>query len=64
MDDGGGFFSAYEAVRLIAALGLHSRRTIRAIGWVDEEGGARGQQHAAIDRGVRPQTCLDEDVAA
>lgn len=42
MDDGGGFFSAWEAVRLIASLGLHSRRTIRCIAWVDEEGGGVG----------------------
>ncbi len=49
MDDGGGFFSAYEAVRLIAAQGLHSRRMIRAIGWVDEEGGGIGAQQYGRD---------------
>ena len=49
MDDGGGFFSAWEAVRLIASLGLHSNRTIRAIGFVDEEGGGVGADQYGRD---------------
>ena len=51
MDDGGGMFSAWEAVRLIASLGLHSRRTIRCIGWVDEEGGGVGAVQYGRDYG-------------
>ena len=42
MDDGGGMVAAWEAVRLIQRLGLHPRRTIRAIGWTNEENGTRG----------------------
>lgn len=42
MDDGGGFLSAWEAVRLLAAQKIFSNRTIRAIGWVDEESGGVG----------------------
>jgi len=42
MDDGGGVVAAWEAVRLIKALGLTPKRTIRAVGWVNEENGLRG----------------------
>ena len=46
MDDGGGFVSSWEAVRMIAALkkqGLvNNKRTIRAVMWVNEENGDRG----------------------
>ena len=41
-DDGGGFVSAWEALRLIKQLGLKPRRTIRVVGWVNEEMGGRG----------------------
>jgi len=37
MDDGGGFFAAWHAVRLIHRLGLQPRRTLLAVAWVDEE---------------------------
>ncbi len=42
MDDGGGFITAWEAVRLLASLKIFTNRTIRAIGWVDEESGGVG----------------------
>jgi carboxypeptidase Q len=42
MDDGGGVVIAWEAVRLLRALGLRPRRTIRAVGWTNEENGGRG----------------------
>ncbi|HEV8123606.1 MAG TPA: M28 family metallopeptidase [Gemmatimonadales bacterium] len=42
MDDGGGVVAAWEAVRLMQKLGLHPRRTIRVVGWVNEENGGRG----------------------
>jgi carboxypeptidase Q len=42
MDDGGGAFAAWEAVRLIKALGLKPRRTLRVVMWVNEENGGRG----------------------
>jgi carboxypeptidase Q len=44
MDDGGGVVAAWEAVRLIKELGLRPRRTIRAVGWTNEENGGRGGQ--------------------
>lgn len=42
MDDGGGVIIAWEAINLLKRLGLTPRRTIRAVGWVNEENGGRG----------------------
>lgn len=36
MDDIGGVVVAWEALRLMKALGLTPRRTIRAVGWTNE----------------------------
>ncbi|HEX6050813.1 MAG TPA: M28 family metallopeptidase [Gemmatimonadaceae bacterium] len=44
MDDGGGVVVAWEAVRLLQRLGLKPRRTIRVVGWTNEENGIRGGQ--------------------
>jgi carboxypeptidase Q len=44
VDDGGGVVAAWEAVRLLQKLGLRPRRTIRAVGWTNEENGGRGGQ--------------------
>jgi carboxypeptidase Q len=42
MDDAGGVVIAWEAVRLLQKLGLRPRRTIRVVGWTNEENGLRG----------------------
>jgi len=42
MDDGGGVVVSWEAVRLLKRLGLRPRRTIRVVGWTNEEDGSRG----------------------
>jgi carboxypeptidase Q len=42
MDDAGGFMAAWEAVNVIRSLGLAPRRTIRLVGWTNEENGLRG----------------------
>lgn len=42
MDDAGGVVVAWEAVRLLKKLGLTPRRTIRVVGWTNEENGGRG----------------------
>ncbi|MGD8815932.1 MAG: M28 family metallopeptidase [Acidobacteriota bacterium] len=42
MDDGGGCVAAWEAVRLMKALGLRPRRTVRVVLWTNEENGLRG----------------------
>jgi carboxypeptidase Q len=42
MDDGGGAISAWEALRLMRALGLRPRRTVRVVLWTNEENGSAG----------------------
>jgi carboxypeptidase Q len=42
MDDGGGVAVAWQAVRLMQRLGLRPRRTVRVVGWTNEENGGRG----------------------
>jgi len=41
-DDGAGTVTAMEAARLIQALGMKPRRTIRVVLWTNEENGLRG----------------------
>jgi carboxypeptidase Q len=38
-DDAGGFFTCYEAIRVLIKNGLRPKRTIRLIGWTGEEFG-------------------------
>jgi carboxypeptidase Q len=58
MDDAGGVVAAWQALRVMKALGLRPRRTIRVVGWTDEEqstggGNAYRATHAAdIDKHV------------
>lgn len=58
MDDGGGSVAAWEAVKLLARLGLRPRRTLRVVLWTNEENGLAGgnayrDAHAAeLDRHV------------
>ena len=42
MDDAGGIVVAWEAIKLLKKLGLTPRRTIRVVGWTNEENGGRG----------------------
>jgi len=41
-DDGGGCIAMWEAVRVLKALNLRPRRTIRVVFWTNEENGLRG----------------------
>ena len=58
MDDAGGVVAAWEAIRLLKELGLRPRRTIRVVGWTNEENGLRGgnayrdAHRAALDKHV------------
>jgi carboxypeptidase Q len=58
MDDGGGLMVAWEALRVLKRLGLTPKRTIRVVGWTNEENGLRGGEgyrtaHASeVDRHV------------
>ncbi len=49
MDDGGGVVAAWEAVRIMKELGLRPRRTVRVVGWTNEENGLRGGTQYAAD---------------
>jgi carboxypeptidase Q len=51
MDDGGGMVSSWEAVRVLSALGLKPKRTVRAVVWVNEENGSAGGLQYAADLG-------------
>lgn len=48
-DDAGGVFAAWDALRIIKSLGITPRRTIRVVGWTNEENGAKGASQYAID---------------
>lgn len=56
VDDGGGVVVAWEALRVLKRLGLIPRRTIRVVGWTNEENGLRGgngyrdRHRAALDQ--------------
>jgi carboxypeptidase Q len=58
MDDAGGVVAAWEAVRLMKQLGLRPRRTVRVVGWTNEENGLAGgnayrdRHRAQLDRHV------------
>jgi hypothetical protein len=41
-DDGSGIMASFEALALIRKLGLHPKRTIRVVFWVNEENGGAG----------------------
>ncbi len=48
-DDGSGIMASFEAVALLKRLGLHPRRTIRVVFWVNEEnGGAGGEAYRSM----------------
>lgn len=44
IDDGAGVVSAMGAVEVLKSLGLHARRTIRMVAWMDEENGGAGSK--------------------
>ena len=44
IDDGAGIVASMGAMQVIKSLGLKPRRTIRFVGWMNEENGARGEK--------------------
>ena len=54
-DDGAGCVQAIEALRLIRALGLHPKRTIRAVLYMNEEFGATGGRDYAVSERRRKE---------
>jgi carboxypeptidase Q len=64
MDDGGGVVVAWEALLVLKRLGLTPRRTIRVVGWVNEENGGRGgDAYRAARRAAaeRPVLAIESD---
>lgn len=62
MDDGGGFMTSWEAVRVLKALGIQPKRTIRAVVWVNEENGdAGGLQY--LQDGLANNTLVNHSIA-
>jgi hypothetical protein len=52
IDDGAGIVVSMQAIHLLRQLGIHPRRTVRFVAWMDEEQGSDGaqtyaQEHAA-----------------
>lgn len=48
-DDGSGVVACWEALKLLKKLGLTPKRTIRVVGWTNEENGSCGGKDYAID---------------
>jgi carboxypeptidase Q len=44
IDDGAGVVSAMGAIEVLKSLGLHARRTVRLVAWMDEENGGGGSK--------------------
>jgi len=62
MDDAGGVVVAWEAVRLLGKLGLAPRRTIRVVGWTNEENGGRGgAAYGAMHQNETHQLAIESD---
>lgn len=62
-DDLAGCVVTWEAVRLLAALGLRPRRTVRVVLWTNEENGLRGAQayRDSLDGVADVQLALESD---
>lgn len=63
-DDGGGCIISMESLRLMKALGVRPRRTVRVVLWTNEENGARGGEayaDSAKARGERHVAAIESD---
>lgn len=49
IDDGAGIAVSMQAIHLLQKLGIHPRRTVRFVAWMDEEQGSYGAQTYAKD---------------
>jgi carboxypeptidase Q len=49
IDDGAGVVVSMQAIHLLQKLGIHPRRTVRFIAWMDEEQGSEGAQTYASE---------------
>jgi carboxypeptidase Q len=60
IDDGAGVVVSMQAMHLFEQLGIHPRRTVRFIAWMDEEQGSEGAQTYAQEHAAE----LDQHVGA
>jgi len=63
-DDGAGCMQAIEAVRLLLALGIKPKRTLRTVMWMNEENGLRGGKayaRVAKEREERHIAAIESD---
>ncbi|MEY4542059.1 MAG: hypothetical protein RL411_136 [Bacteroidota bacterium] len=63
-DDGAGCMHAFEALRLLKALGYTPRHTLRCVFWINEENGLRGgteYARLAAERGENHIAALESD---
>ena len=49
IDDGAGVVVSMQAIHLLSQLGIHPKRTVRFIAWMDEEQGAEGARTYAAE---------------
>ena len=49
IDDGAGIVVSMQAIHLLQKLGIHPKRTVRFVAWMDEEQGSYGAQTYAKD---------------
>src|SRR5580693_7211563 len=49
IDDGAGIVVSMQAIHLLKTLGIHPKRTVRFVAWMDEEQGSYGAQTYAKD---------------
>jgi Zn-dependent M28 family amino/carboxypeptidase len=49
IDDGAGIVVSMQAIHLLKKLGIHPKRTVRFVAWMDEEQGGEGAQTYAQD---------------
>ena len=67
IDDGAGIVVSMQAIHLLRELGIHPKRTVRFIAWMDEEQGAEGAQTYAADHAGDLQNhiaALESDLGA
>ena len=51
IDDGAGVAVSMQVIHLLRQLGIHPRRTVRFIAWMDEEQAAEGAETYAVEHG-------------
>jgi carboxypeptidase Q len=67
IDDGAGVAISMEAIHLLKQLGIHPKRTVRFIAWMDEEQGAEGAQTYAKEHAnelLHHVAALESDLGA